>query len=270
MSSSRSHFPVLAADVIVPANGTSVSISGLSLSRMRILGGPTAYANFAVDAPGNLTVDTTGSNVMVQSSDAVRVLNTTASTTSSTGAVIVSGGMGVAERINAGGAIATVDTTASSSISTGSGVFAGGVGIAGKLWVGDDLNVAGQFICRGYPSMRDVVYSGPWGATTHTGPIYFRKYGTMVICRVTPIIGAASVSTQILVPAGAIPTGFLPDLGHADITFSIQVLDNSIMTNGFFTINGDGGLIFGVSPGLNFTAAGGAGFPQFQVTWMTE
>lgn len=66
----------------------------------------------------------------------VQVLPTTASTTTTNGALTVAGGVGIAGQVTAGGAFKTTSTTASTSTTTGSGIFAGGVGVAGDLNVG--------------------------------------------------------------------------------------------------------------------------------------
>ena len=67
---------------------------------------------------------------------AIKTTNTTASTSTSTGALIVGGGAGIAGAINAGGVIKTTDATDASSTSTGSIITSGGVGIAKALHVG--------------------------------------------------------------------------------------------------------------------------------------
>ena len=69
------------------------------------------------------------------------VLQSTASTTTGNGALVVTGGTGIGGALNVGGAIKTTNTTASSSITTGSGIFGGGVGIAGAANIGGVLKV---------------------------------------------------------------------------------------------------------------------------------
>jgi len=64
------------------------------------------------------------------------VANTTASTSSTTGALTVGGGAGIAGAVFAGGAIRTNSTTTSTSTTTGALIVDGGVGIANTLVVG--------------------------------------------------------------------------------------------------------------------------------------
>ena len=78
--------------------------------------------------------------------------DTTASSSTSTGALVVSGGVGIAGAINTGstldvaGVTTLSDTTASSSISTGALVVSGGVGVADAVNIGNGLYVSGQIL----------------------------------------------------------------------------------------------------------------------------
>lgn len=61
------------------------------------------------------------------------VTGSTASTTPTTGAAIITGGLGVTGAINGAAPITTTDTTASTSTTTGSLIAAGGAGVAGRV-----------------------------------------------------------------------------------------------------------------------------------------
>ena len=77
-------------------------------------------------------------------SQAVTFADTTQSTSSSTGAVIVSGGVGIAKNVYAGGTVTIADTTQSTSSSTGAVIVSGGVGIAKNVHLGGtELHFAG-------------------------------------------------------------------------------------------------------------------------------
>lgn len=62
--------------------------------------------------------------------------NSTASTSTSTGAIVITGGLGIGGRLNTGGRYICTDTTASTSTSTGSIVTSGGLGVAGAINAG--------------------------------------------------------------------------------------------------------------------------------------
>jgi hypothetical protein len=90
----------------------------------------------------------------------VRVANTTVSTSITTGAVIIDGGIGLAKNIWAngaarfGGALTIADTTASTSTTTGCAIFAGGAGFAGTSTFGATVTFAGTPpICAILPSI---------------------------------------------------------------------------------------------------------------------
>lgn len=90
--------------------------------------------------------------------DVLNVGGTTDSSSSSTGSLIVKGGVGIAKKLYVGGATNIVDTTASSSSSTGALIVAGGAGIGGNLYVGGTINVP------------NVVLSGAVSLATHAIP----------------------------------------------------------------------------------------------------
>jgi hypothetical protein len=72
-----------------------------------------------------------------------RVTDTTVSTSASTGALAVSGGVGIAGEAYIGGLTRITNSTASTSTSTGALTVSGGVGISGNLSVGDTLRIVG-------------------------------------------------------------------------------------------------------------------------------
>ncbi len=70
------------------------------------------------------------------------VNSTTTSTSPTTGAVIVDGGVGIGGRLNVGGQTKVTATTASTSTTTGAFVVSGGAAVAGTVYVGGDVNIA--------------------------------------------------------------------------------------------------------------------------------
>lgn len=86
---------------------------------------------------------------------AVILPQTNTSTSTSTGALQVAGGVGVAENLNVGGVAKVTDSTASSSKTTGAVIITGGLGVGGAVYadtvsttgnltVGGDLTVTGS------------------------------------------------------------------------------------------------------------------------------
>ena len=79
----------------------------------------------------------------------VKVSNTTVSTTTTSGALVVTGGVGVAGNITVGARFKSTDDTQSTSTTTGAIITAGGVGIAKNLTVGGDATVTGNLTVQG-------------------------------------------------------------------------------------------------------------------------
>jgi hypothetical protein len=94
--------------------------------------------------PAN-TVDFTDVNLVysgVQVGSA-RIVDATASSSNTTGALIVTGGVGISGEIHTSGLVRATNDTASTSTSSGALVVSGGVGVAGNTHIGTDLIVGG-------------------------------------------------------------------------------------------------------------------------------
>jgi hypothetical protein len=101
-----------------------------NLDRMTIL----SNGNIGIGtATPSTTLDISGS---LQASGAVTITNNTASTTTTTGALIVTGGIGIGGAINAGGAINFTNNTASTTTTTGALRVTGGIGVGGNINTG--------------------------------------------------------------------------------------------------------------------------------------
>jgi hypothetical protein len=99
----------------------------------------------------------------------VLITNATTSTTSSTGATVISGGLGVAENINSAGFIKTFSTSASSSSTTGALIVSGGAGIALDLFVGGSVRTPSD------ARLKRIV-SRPTGYLKHINKLSVIKY----------------------------------------------------------------------------------------------
>lgn len=81
------------------------------------------------------------SRLTIGSSGVVTVQATTGSTGSSNGALVVAGGVGIAERLNVGGRVVVSSTVASSGVTSGAVVVSGGIGVGGDAYVGGTLGL---------------------------------------------------------------------------------------------------------------------------------
>ena len=116
--------------------------------------------------PSN-TVNFTSASYSTLQVGGLKAVDTTASSSTTTGALIVSGGAGVAGAVNAGGAIKTTDTTASSSTTTGALIAGGGLGVAGAAYIG------GRLESQSTTKIQQVLEKITVSATAATGTINF-------------------------------------------------------------------------------------------------
>ena len=127
-------FSATVAGVVV-ASG-AMTVDGLA----SLDGGINTNDDFTVDADGNVVA------VGLTTTGVMDFNNATTSTSSTSGAVQVTGGVGVAENIFAGGTINAAGvinanaTTTSTSVTTGSAVVDGGLGVAENIFAGGFIN----------------------------------------------------------------------------------------------------------------------------------
>lgn len=128
-------------DTKLAANGTAPTATKLATARK--------INNVDFDGTLNITVaDATKLPLAggaltgnLTSTGTVKVNNTTASTSATTGALTTTGGLGVVGAawitgaITSAGIIKTTNATASTSATTGSAVFAGGLGVGGAMFI---------------------------------------------------------------------------------------------------------------------------------------
>ena len=94
------------------------------------------------DLVGNITQDIT------TLTNDVKVSNTTVSTTTTSGALVVTGGVGIGGQLT-GAVLKSTDTTQSTSTTTGAIITAGGLGVAKNLNVGGDATITGNLNVQG-------------------------------------------------------------------------------------------------------------------------
>jgi fibronectin-binding autotransporter adhesin len=149
--------------------------------------------------------------------EALDINETTESTSITTGALVIDGGVGIAKNLSVGGNISAVgtmsitDTTQSSSTTTGSIITAGGMGVAKILYVGGSSTIGGALAING---TADSNYS------TNTGAL--------------KVFGGASFAKKVYID---------------DTTDSTSVTDGSIVTSGALSVGKQlrvGGTLTGV------------------------
>jgi len=102
-----------------------------------------------------------GKNINVGGS--AQVLSTASSTSTNTGALVVGGGIGLGGNLYVGAAAQILSTASSTSTNTGALVVSGGVGVCGTVWTSQDIHVNTLTIGRG-TGTQNIIMSGLGGA----------------------------------------------------------------------------------------------------------
>ena len=118
----------------------------------------------------------------------VNITHTTVSTSSTTGALTVGGGLGVAKAASIGETIYALSTVNSTSLSTGALIVSGGAGFAKTIFVGDNINIfkSGSAGAVRFWNSANTFYTGLQAGTllantTYTLPTAFPGSGTSVL-----------------------------------------------------------------------------------------
>jgi len=161
----------------------------------------------------------------------IRFTDTTASTSVSSGALVVSGGVGIAENLYAGGITRLTDTTASTSSSTGALVVSGGVGIGGALYTGGIIRFTDTTASTSVSSGALVVSGGVGIAENlYAGGI----------TRLTDTTASTSSSTGALVVSGGV--GIAENLYAGGITRLTNTTASTSTSTGALVVSGGVGI----------------------------
>jgi len=136
-----------------PSSGTLICDGGLGVAKNINIGGiatitntspqlslnfdPTNYATNAVNAFGDLTLATSGTNIFISSTNSLVCSSTTDCLSLGTGSIMTLGGISCTKNLIVG------STIASSGISTGALICSGGIGVAKESYFGAGLHTAG-------------------------------------------------------------------------------------------------------------------------------
>jgi hypothetical protein len=178
-----------------------------------------------------------------QSTGQFRVSDTAASTSTTTGALTVAGGVGIVSTVYIGGITRLIITTASTSTTTGALIVSGGVGIAGNAWIGGTMNVAGitrltattaststttgALIVSGGVGIASTAYIGGVTKLTSVTDSTSTTTGTLIVSGGVGIAGAAYIGGVVRVTNATVctskTTGALVVTGGVGIGSSINI-----------------------------------------------
>ena len=169
-----------------------------------------SLSTYILTTPSPITIDTTGLTFVqynsltninsinengIQSTK-ITLNDTTASSSTGTGALVVSGGVGVGGNINSSGITTILNTTASSSTGTGALVVSGGVGVGGNINSSGITTILNTTASAG-PTSGALVVNGGVGSG---GDIY--SNGIIKILNTTDATGASNAGIGALVVSG--------------------------------------------------------------------
>ena len=206
--------------------GVGTSGNSLSLSGNLYVGGDVSF-NGKLTGNGDVSLNQRlfiGGDVSFGGNLVVR--RTTASTNSSTGALVVAGGVGVGGNVEVGGVIDIASTTASTSSTTGALTVAGanaGIGVAGNVYAGGIINTT-LATASTSTSTGALILNGANAGIGVAGNVYT---GGIVN------VGSTAVSTSAV-------TGALRVAGGAGVSGNLYVdgvvnINNTITTSGVIT-----------------------------------
>lgn len=138
------------------------------------------------------------------------VEDSTDSSSSSTGSVIVKGGAGIAKNVNVGGVAKVEDETEASSTSTGSIVAAGGVGVASNVFAGGSIYQESFLLIPTGTIMMFAVGSAPDGWLQCDGSAVSRETYSRLFTVVATSYGVGDGSSTFTLPnfQGRLGLGF--------------------------------------------------------------
>ena len=167
------------------------------------------------------------------------VSNATESTSTTSGALLVKGGVGIDKNVNIGGITHLRNLTDSTNASSGALVVDGGVGIANKLTVGDNATIEGTLLVKETVAFTDTTDSaGPsTGSFVVKGGVGIEKNMNVAgFTNLSNTTNSSSTTTGALQVGGGVGIGGNTFVGGNTVTGNIIVLGSTSFVNS--TIDG--------------------------------
>lgn len=175
----------------------------------------------------------------------VIINNTSDTTSSSTGALIVEGGAYIDKNLIVhgdiyGDNITALSTDNSTSASTGSVVIAGGLGIAKDLYVGGNLTVNGSITPQttSFSTTLAGAHSSPLSSTT----VYMTKISNTVTLHYSVANSSNATGSSYSMTFGTkIPSGYYNT--NRSVSVPCMILNNNIVSPAVFSTSIDGSVV---------------------------
>jgi UDP-3-O-[3-hydroxymyristoyl] glucosamine N-acyltransferase len=267
------NFTVGSSGIISIINTTDASsnkTAALSIKFGGLYVDKSTYINSNITGNANLTVN--GNTITFSNSSCkVNIAGTSASNSTSTGAFVVSGGVGIGgnifigENANLSGKLSVNSMEESTTASTGAFIVSGGVGISGNTNIGEMANITGNLNTTGnsYINVSNTVNSttSGTGALIVSGGVGIAKNLYMDgILNINNAQASTSTSTGAFVlggGAGISGNAYIGGTAYVTgITTITNMTDSTSTGSGALVVSGGVGLLGNAYIGLNANIAG--------------
>ena len=241
----------VSTSIVYGNDGFGVSDVAAKISFIRTqssLTGRTEIA-FSTTSGGTANTDYSVERMRIAWDGITSIYCTNESTTTTTGALVLSGGAGIAKNVYIGGAVSVVSTTDSSSTATGALTVAGGAGIAKNLFVGGSVVVSTSISVNGNS------YINSTTSTSSNGALKIELNGA----NFSVYKGTGAVAVIDNTGGGFLQVGSAP----------VQILNttnSSSAATGSLVIAGGIGVAKDVTIGGSLTTVGTASFSRVAIT----
>lgn len=205
----------------------------------------------------NSTLIGNSATTLTQLMGVVNIPNTTTSTSSTTGALKVAGGAGIAGTMFVGGDVDITSTSAATSTTTGSLVVSGGVGIAGATYIGGQISIAGGTPGAGKVLVSDANGLASWSANSNGGVTSITSTTTMAATdNFNLIVFSGSTASQTITLPSAATVGAGREITIKNIaSVSVGVASTSGTLISDSTTTAATSLSIGIEPSNNWIKA---------------
>lgn len=246
--------------------------SGYKLRQIQIYNTVQHTSNYTIGiTPGNIaTFNNTGLSISRNLTvggliTGTFVTTTTQSTSVSTGALRVGGGLGISKNLYVGGVVNFENTTQSTSSTTGALIVSGGAGISKNVYIGGDLTVLGSITSGIVTEFNSpvTIFTGEGGSINAS--FKFIQNGENCTMIVGAITGVTIFSDAPIYAGAIIPVNMRP---AAYIYIPCCVINNNSICLGMCNLRANGYIYWYVGNGGNFSADTTCGWNRLVINWI--
>jgi UDP-3-O-[3-hydroxymyristoyl] glucosamine N-acyltransferase len=201
--------------------------------RLRIIDVSGTVERMTIDQYGNVGLGTRAPAYTLDICGNARVMSAVSSTSPTSGAFIVSGGVGIGGDLYLGGRAMLNAAVGSTNISSGTLIVTGGVGISGNMYSGGTIYVSSNAASTSTTS-GGIVVTGGVGVS---GNVYIGE-----VAHLTNAVSATSATTGALVVSGGVGVGGNAHIGgnlYLSATSSTSATTGALVVSGGVGVGGN-------------------------------